>query len=104
VTARRLEQITGEKTTCQELAYLMRSGEPDALDIMVAVNYANTAMDLIHQKKFGRMVALKAGRYTDVDAASPTLGLKKVDVRALYDVETYRPKVMHVHGKPMFLY
>ena len=104
VTAKRLEQITGEKTTCQELAYLMRSGEPDALDIMVAVNYANTAMDLIHQKKFGRMVALKAGRYTDVDAASPILGVKKVDVRALYDVETYRPKVMHVHGKPMFLY
>jgi 6-phosphofructokinase 1 len=104
VTAKRLEQITGERTTCQELAYLMRSGEPDALDIMVAVNYANTAMDLIHQKKFGRMVALKAGRYTDVDAASPTLGLKKVDVRALYDVDTYRPKVMHVHGKPMFLY
>ncbi|MGD1994222.1 MAG: 6-phosphofructokinase, partial [Anaerolineae bacterium] len=104
VTAKRLEQITGEKTTCQELAYLMRSGEPDALDIMVAVNYANTAMDLIQQKKFGRMVALQAGRYADVDAASPTLGVKKVDVRALYDVETYRPKVMHVHGKPMFLY
>jgi 6-phosphofructokinase 1 len=104
VTAKRLEQITGEKTTCQELAYLMRSGEPDALDIMVAVNYANTAMDLIKQRKYGRMVALKAGRYTDVDAASPTLGVKTVDVRALYDVEEYRPKVLHVHGKPMFLY
>ncbi len=104
VTARRLEQITGEKTMFQELAYLMRSGEPDALDIMVAVNYAHTAMDLILEKKFGRMVALREGRYTDVDAASPTLGIKTVDVRALYDIEEYRPKVMHVHGKPMFLY
>jgi 6-phosphofructokinase len=104
VTAKRLEQITGEKTMCQELAYLMRSGEPDALDIMVAVNYANTALDLVRQGKFGRMVALREGRYTDVDAASPTLGVKKVDVRALYDIEQYRPKVMHVHGKPMFLY
>jgi 6-phosphofructokinase 1 len=104
VTAKRLEQITGLRTMCQELAYLMRSGEPDALDIMVAVNYANTAMDLIQQGKFGRMVALREGRYTDVDAASPTLGIKKVDVRALYDIDQYRPKVMHVHGKPMFLY
>ncbi|HHS97500.1 MAG TPA: phosphofructokinase [Chloroflexi bacterium] len=104
VTAKRLEQITGEKTMSQQLAYLMRSGEPDSLDIMVAVNYANVAMDLILEKKFGRMVALREGRYTDVDAESPTLGIKQVDVRTLYDVEEYRPKVMHVHGKPMFLY
>jgi 6-phosphofructokinase len=104
VTAVRLEQITGQKTMCQELAYLMRSGEPDALDIMVAVNYAHTALDLVQETKFGRMVALKAGRYSDVDAASPTLGVKHVDVRALYDIEQYRPKVLHVHGKPMFLY
>jgi 6-phosphofructokinase 1 len=27
-----------------------------------------------------------------------------VDVDELYDVEEYRPKVRHVHGKPMFLY
>ncbi|MCS7283728.1 MAG: 6-phosphofructokinase [Anaerolineae bacterium] len=104
ITAKRLEQITGEGTMCQELAYLMRSGEPDSLDIMVAVNYANVAMDLIQEKKFGRMVALREGRYTDVDAATPTLGTKHVDVRALYDVDEYRPKVFHAHGKPMFLY
>ena len=104
VTAKKLEQITGVKTMCQELAYLMRSGAPDALDIMVAVNYANTALDLLAVAKFGRMVALRDGRYTDVSAESPTLGIKHVDVRALYDVDTYRPKVWHVLSKPMFLY
>ena len=104
VTAARLEKMTGEKTMIQEVAYLMRSGQPDALDVMVAVNYANIAMDLITTKKFGRMVALCDGRYTDVTAESPLLGVKTVDVRALYDVEEYRPKVWHVHGKPMFLY
>lgn len=104
ITAKRLEQITGEQTMVQQLAYLMRSGEPDSLDLMVAVNYANMAMDLVQEGKTGRMVALREGRYTDVDAESPTLGIKKVDVRTLYDVEEYRPKVMHVHGKPMFLY
>jgi 6-phosphofructokinase len=104
VTAARLQEMTGEATLIQEVAYLMRSGEPDALDVMVAVNYANTAMDLIATKKFGRMVALRDGRYTDVTAESPVLGVKTVDVRALYDVEEYRPKVWHAHGKPMFLY
>ncbi len=104
VTADRLQKITGEATLIQEVAYLMRSGEPDALDVMVAVNYANIAMDLIATKKFGRMVALRDGRYTDVTAESPLLGVKTVDVRSLYDVEEYRPKVWHAHGKPMFLY
>ncbi len=104
VTAQKLERITGSKTMCQELAYLMRSGAPDALDTMVAVNYANTALDLLAIGKTGRMVALRDGRYTDVSAESPTLGVKQVDVRALYDVDNYRPKVWHVLGKPMFLY
>jgi 6-phosphofructokinase 1 len=104
VTAEKLERVTGAKTMCQQLAYLMRSGKPDALDIMVAVNYANTAMDLLAMQKIGRMVALRDGRYTDVSAESPTLGVKHVDVRALYDVDNYRPKVWHVLGKPMFLY
>ena len=104
VTAQKLEKMTGVRTLCQQLAYLMRSGAPDALDIMVAVNYANTAMDLLAIGKFGRMVALRDGRYTDVSADSPTLGVKQVDVRGLYDADNYRPKVWHVLGKPMFLY
>ncbi len=104
VTAKKLEELTGVKTMCQELAYLMRSGAPDALDVMVAVNYANTAMDLLAIGKTGRMVALRDGRYTDVSAESPVLGVKHVDVRALYDVDSYRPKVWHVLSKPMFLY
>jgi len=104
VTAEKLERITGVRTLCQEVAYLMRSGAPDALDIMVAVNYANTAMDLLAVGKFGRMVALRDGRYTEVSAESPKLGIKHVDVRALYDVDNYRPKVWHVLSKPMFLY
>ena len=102
--ASKLGKMTGAKTLYQELAYLMRSGVPDALDTMVAVNYANTALDLLAVGKTGRMVALRNGRYTDVSADSPTLGTKHVDVREIYDVENYRPKVWHALGKPMFLY
>ncbi len=99
-----LKQLTGQNTVYQQLGYLMRSGSPDSLDLMVAVNYANMAMDLIEEGIFGRMVALRDGQYTSVVADSPLLGIKQVDVSQLYDVETYRPKIRHVYRKPMFLY
>jgi 6-phosphofructokinase 1 len=88
----------------QKIAYLMRSGAPDALDLMVGFNFSHMAMDLIADKVSGRMVALKDGKYTHVPMNSVTSGIKRVDVEELYDVEEYRPKVQHVLGKPMFLY
>ncbi len=99
-----LRALTGENVLNQSLSYLMRSGAPDSLDLMVAVNYANTAIDLFLKGTFGRLVALSRGIYTDIPLSIMTTGQKRVDVRELYDVEEYRPKVMHVVGKPMFLY
>ena len=99
-----LKKLTGEDVLNQNLSYLMRSGAPDSLDLMVAVNYANMAIDLFLKNTFGRLVALNRGTYTDIPISIVTTGQKRVDVRELYDVEEYRPKVMHVSGKPMFLY
>jgi 6-phosphofructokinase 1 len=99
-----LKKLTGQGIVYQQLSYLMRSGAPDSLDLMVAVNFANMAIDLILKKVSGRMVSLNQGIYTDIPMSTITTGLKRVDVRELYDVEQYRPKVRHVMGKPMFLY
>ena len=104
VTGELLKELTGEDVLYQRLSYLMRSGPPDSLDLMVAVNYANMAIDLFLKKTFGRLVALSRGIYTDIPLSTITMGQKRVDVRELYDVEEYRPKVRHVSGKPMFLY
>jgi len=104
VTGQLLKELTGEDVLYQRLSYLMRSGPPDSLDLMVAVNYANMAIDLFLKKTFGRLVALSRGIYTDIPLSTITMGQKRVDVRELYDVEEYRPKVRHVSGKPMFLY
>jgi ATP-dependent phosphofructokinase / diphosphate-dependent phosphofructokinase len=104
LTADALKEITGVNTIYQQLAYLMRSGAPDSLDLMVAVNYANIAMDLILKRQFGSMVALRDGRYTHVPADSVKRGSKRVDVDELYDVESYRPRIQKMEGKPMFLY
>jgi 6-phosphofructokinase 1 len=99
-----LKKLTGQNIIYQQLSYLMRSGAPDSLDLMVAVNYANMAIDLVLKKVSGRMVSLTQGIYTDVPMSTITAGQKRVDVRELYDTEQYRPKVRHVMGKPMFLY
>jgi ATP-dependent phosphofructokinase / diphosphate-dependent phosphofructokinase len=86
------------------VAYLMRSGSPDSLDLMVATNYAVMAADLALERSSGRMVALRNGSYTTVPISATREGVKRVDVDELYDLEQYRPKVRHVTGKPMFLY
>jgi 6-phosphofructokinase len=99
-----LKELTGQDVLNQRLSYLMRSGVPDSLDLMVAVNFANIAIDLFQKGVFGRLVALSRGIYTDIPLSTITTGQKRVDVRELYDVEEYLPKVRHVGGKPMFLY
>jgi 6-phosphofructokinase 1 len=99
-----ITEITGEQIVLQNVAYLMRSGSPDSLDLMVATNYAVMAADLILEGASGRMVALRSGTYTNVPISVTREGVKRVDVGELYDVEKYRPKVRHVAGKPMFLY
>jgi ATP-dependent phosphofructokinase / diphosphate-dependent phosphofructokinase len=99
-----LKRLTGEDVLNQRLSYLMRSGAPDSLDLMVAVNFANMAIDLFMKGTYGRLVALSGGIYTDIPMSTVSTGQKRVDVRELYDMEAYRPKVRHVTGKPMFLY
>jgi 6-phosphofructokinase 1 len=104
LTGALLKERTGEGIINQELGYLMRSGTPDSLDLMVAVNYGVMAADLLLEGASGRLVALRNGNYVNVPIAVTRQGVKRVDVDALYDVDNYRPKIRHVDGKPMFLY
>ena len=104
ITGEALKKITGEGIINQKVSYLMRSGAPDALDLMVATNYANLAVSLIKEGVSGRMVALRDGKYTHIPMNTVTSGVKRVDVDELYDVKEYRPRVRHIIGKPMFLY
>ncbi len=104
ITGEAMKKLTGENIIYQRLSYLMRSGVPDALDLMVAVNYANLALDLIMSGVSGRMVALRDGAYTHIPMSTVASGAKRVDVDELYDSQLYRPRVRNVLGKPMFLY
>jgi ATP-dependent phosphofructokinase / diphosphate-dependent phosphofructokinase len=104
LTGELLKEHTGEDIIYQQVGYLMRSGVPDSLDLMVATNYAVMAADLALEGGTGRMVALRGGTYTHVPITVTREGVKRVDVEELYDSDNYRPKVRHVLGKPMFLY
>lgn len=104
ITGDALKKLTGQGIIFQQLSYLMRSGAPDSLDLMVAINFANMAVNLAKKGVAGRMVALSGGMYTDIPISTVTSGQKRVDVRELYDVDEYRPKVKTTLGKPMFLY
>ncbi len=105
LTGELLKESTGEEIIYQQLAYLMRSGSPDSLDLMVATNYAVMAADLALEGALGAY-GRAAERHVHRRCRSrpPAKAYERVDVDELYDVEDYRPKVRHVAGKPMFLY
>jgi len=98
-----LKELTGQNIIYQQLSYMMRSGAPDSLDLMVAANFAHMAMSLIELGESGRLVCLQRGVYSDVPIATLSQGKKRVNVAELYDTDNYRPKIRHVIGMPMFL-
>ncbi|UWX57897.1 6-phosphofructokinase [Chlorobaculum sp. MV4-Y] len=104
LTRETISMLTGQDVICQPLGYLMRSGIPDALDLMVGFNFAQLAVELIAEGTFGVMVALQQGIYTCLPLAEVSANTKQVDISELYDLCYYRPKMRSVMGKPMFLY
>jgi 6-phosphofructokinase 1 len=101
---RAIKERLGFGTVIQELAYLMRAGEPDAMDRMVGFAFGGLAVQLLARGEHGRMVALKDGNYDHVPIGTLEDGQKSVDVSGLYDPSLYRAKLMRVEGMPMFLY
>jgi 6-phosphofructokinase len=102
--SRQVEQQLGFGTVVQELAYLMRAGEPDAMDRMVGLAFGGLAIQLLSRGVSGRMVALKNGSYRHVPVDTLESGVKSVDVGELYDPNLYRARLMRVEQMPMFLY
>jgi 6-phosphofructokinase len=98
-----IQRRTGVGTITQNLGYLMRSGTPDAVDLMVAKSYGAMAVQLLAEGKQGLMMAVRDGKYTTVPGDTCTRGRRRVDVVSLYDTDAYRPRIAHIPGKPMFL-
>lgn len=98
-----LKRRTGIETVNSDLTYDLRSGDPDALDQMVAITFANVAVDLLADGQFGRMVAIRDGKYAEAPLPERSLGARTVDVASMYNAERFRPRYEARLGSPLLL-
>lgn len=87
----------------QKLGYMVRGGDPDAIDSIVPMAYGNLALDLVLSGIHGRLVVLKNGRYDNVPIEVVTSSKKLVNVEKYYDTERLRPLYKSFEMKPLFI-
>ncbi|MCB0570266.1 MAG: 6-phosphofructokinase [Phaeodactylibacter sp.] len=87
----------------QKLGYMVRCGDPDAIDSIIPMAYGNLALDLILNKVDGRLVVLKNGRYDNVPITVVTSRKKVVDVKKFYDIERLHPYYHSFEMQPMLI-
>jgi ATP-dependent phosphofructokinase / diphosphate-dependent phosphofructokinase len=95
----------GKKIDCiaQKLGYLVRCGDPDAIDSIVPMAYGNLALDLLLNRIHGRLVVLKNGRYDNMPIDTVTATKKVINIKEHYSVERLRPVYQSFEMKPLFL-
>jgi 6-phosphofructokinase len=98
-----LHRRTGVETVHSDLTYDLRSGDPDALDQMVAITFANVAVDLLTDGQFGRMVAVRDGKYSHAPLPERSAGARTLDVEAMYNTGRFRPRYEAKLGSPLLL-
>jgi 6-phosphofructokinase 1 len=90
-------------TLTQKLGYLVRCGDPDAIDSIVPMAYGNLALDLLLGRIHGRLVVLRNGRYDNMPIDTVTASKKVVNVREQYDTDRLRPHYKSFEMKPLFI-
>ena len=96
-----IKRRTKIETVNSELTYDLRSGDPDALDQIVGITFANVAMELVVEGKTGQMTAIREGRYGYCPIPEP--GARTVDVAMFYNVDRFRPQYANRIGLPVLL-
>lgn len=87
----------------QKLGYMVRGGDPDAVDSIVPMAYGNLALDLILDRVHGRLVVLKNGRYDNLPIDVVTSSKKLVNVHRFYNTDRLRPKYESFEMMPLFI-
>ncbi len=87
----------------QRLGYLMRCGNPDAIDSIVPMAFGNLALNIILEHNYGRLVSLRSGRYDNVPLDIVTSVKKTVDVEKYYHTDRLRPHYESFEAKPLFI-
>jgi 6-phosphofructokinase 1 len=87
----------------QRLGYLVRCGNPDAMDSIVPMAFGNLALDLVLSGVSGRLVSLHNGCYDNVPIEVVTGTKKLVDVSKYYNTERLRPIYESFQRQPLFI-
>lgn len=87
----------------QRLGYLVRCGDPDAMDSIVPMAFGNLAMDLILEGTSGRLVNIRNGRYDNVPIEVVTSRKKTLDIKKFYNKQRLRPTYERFEGAPVFI-
>ncbi len=87
----------------QKLGYMVRGGDPDAIDSIVPMAYGNMALDLILKGVHGRLVVLRNGRYDNMPIDVVTSTKKVVNVKKYYNIERLRPHFHSFEMNPLFI-
>ena len=87
----------------QKLGYMVRGGDPDAIDSIVPMAFGNLALDLILSRVHGRLVVLKNGRYDNMPIDAVIGAKKLVNVDKFYNIDRLRPKYESFEMKPLFI-
>ena len=110
VVARQLKELSGKynnghkiNVISQKLGYLVRCGDPDALDSIVPMAYGNIAFELIMNGRSGLLVNLRNGVYGHTDLEVVTSTKKVVDVEKFYETDRLRPKYKSFENKSFFI-
>jgi ATP-dependent phosphofructokinase / diphosphate-dependent phosphofructokinase len=96
-----IRRRTGDEIMVSDLTYDLRSGEPDSIDQLVAITFANIAVDMLRDGVTGRMVGVQNGCYAHAPLPASSMGARKVDLAALYNTERYRPNYTSKLGAPL---
>jgi 6-phosphofructokinase len=78
--AKLIEKHTGYETRTTVLGHIQRGGSPTAFDRVLATRFGVAAADLVHEKKFGRMVSLSGNAIKDVPVEDGVDSLKTLDM------------------------
>ncbi|GGK53250.1 MULTISPECIES: 6-phosphofructokinase [Flavobacteriaceae] len=87
----------------QKLGYLVRGGDPDAIDSIVPMAYGNLALDLVLKGVHGRLVVLKNGRYDNVPIDVVTGESKVVNIEKFYNTDRLCPTYNSFEMNPLFI-
>ncbi len=78
VLAEQLETLTGLEARAVLMGHLQRGGSPTHFDRVLATELGTSAVDMIAESRFGRMVAVKSNSITSVPLSVPAGGPKLI--------------------------